>query len=150
MRAPSLKVLALTVAALGLVGFAADRVIASTPTVKGKGKVFQVLNFQDQLGAGEFISDIAVIPDNQTLVVTDIILTNGSGDVGTFALLCNEAGVGNEILVGPITIADDGTFSHSFSTGVECHEGTTMRIQIAGASATNWVVTVSGFFRKGS
>jgi len=149
MRAPSLKVLVLTLAAVGAVGFAADRVMASTPTVKGKGKVFEILNFQDQLSAGEFITDIAAVPDKEVLVVTDIVVTNASGEAGTFALLCNEVGVGNEVLLGPVTVADDGTFGHSFGTGLECHAGTTMRLQISATSALNWVVTVSGYFRKG-
>src|SRR5215470_14690042 len=115
MRLPSLKVLVITAVALGAVGLVADRVMASTPTVKGKGKVFQVVNFR---GEDTFNTNIATIPAKETMVLTDIIVSNQSGQTGEFALRCVSQ-QGQTVIMGPVVVTNDATFSHSFSCGIE-------------------------------
>jgi len=149
MRLPSLKVLAAAVLVLGLVGVVTDQVLASTPTVKGKGKVFEFVNFTDSLAANQFNSNIAIVPEKQNLVITDILVTNQSGEAGTFAIRCLD-GDENPLILAPMFVADDGIFTYSFSTGIQCTEGTTAQVTIAATTSANWHVTVSGYFRKGA
>jgi hypothetical protein len=146
MRLPSLKVLVITAIALGAVGLVADRVLASTPTVKGKGKVFQVVNFR---GEDSFNTNIVTVPEKETMVLTDIIVSNQSGQPGEFALRC-VAATGQTIILGPIVVTDDSNFAHSFSCGIECAESTIMQVTIAAAQINGWTVSGSGYLRKGN
>jgi len=151
MRLPSSKLLLVAVLAVGTLGFVASQVIASAPTVKGKGKLFTAVNFASgSTVGGQFLVDIAEVPDNQTLVITDIVVCNQSGGAGTFEIFCNAIGQAPETSFGPVLVADDGTFAHSFGTGLECPELTEARVFIEAASAVNWSVSVTGYFRKGA
>jgi hypothetical protein len=145
MRLPSLKVLVITAVALGAVGLVADRVMASTPTVKGKGKVFQVVNFRSE---DTLNTNIATIPEKQTMVLTDIIVSNQTGAPGEFAIRCL-SGAGQTLILGPVFVNDNDTFAHSFSMGIECPELTTMQVTLAGAT-NGWSVSGSGYIRKGN
>ena len=146
MRLPSLKVLVITAVALGAMGLVADRVMASTPTVKGKGKVFQVINFH---GEDAFNTNIAAIPLKQTAVLTDIIISNQSGAIGEFAIRCVSQ-AGQTVILGPVVVNDNSTFAHSFSMGIECPEETTMQVTISAAQINGWSVSGSGYLRKGN
>jgi hypothetical protein len=150
MRLPSLKLLAVTVLAVGLVGVVTDQVLASTPTIKGKGKVFQFVNFTAELS--NFNANIAVVPEKQNLVITDIMVTNLSAVTGTFGVRCLD-GDENPLILAPVFVGIDSTFVHSFSTGIQCPELTTAQVTIASDQQPtngNWKVTVSGYFRKGA
>ncbi|HEX5011934.1 MAG TPA: hypothetical protein VFY71_16190 [Planctomycetota bacterium] len=146
MRLPSLKVLVITAIALGAVGLVAGRVLASTPTVKGKGKVFQVVNFR---GEDSFNTNIVDIPEKQTMVLTDIIVSNQSGQTGEFAVRCVSE-LGQTVILGPIVVTDDSNFSHSFSCGLECPEATTMQVTLAAPQINGWTVSGTGYLRKGN
>ena len=146
MRLPSLKVLVFSAVALGAVGLVAGRVMASTPTVKGKGKVFEVVNFR---GEDTFNTNIATIPEKQTMVLTDIIVSNQSGAGGEFAVRCISAS-GQIVILGPVVVNDNSTFSHSFSCGIECPENTTMQVTLAVPQVNGWSVSGSGYLRKGN
>src|SRR5262245_40756519 len=114
MRVPSLKVLVITAVALGAVGLVADRVLASTPTVKGKGKVFTVINFH---GEDTFNTNVAAIPAKETAVLTDVIVSNQSGQPGEFAIRCVSQ-AGQTVILGPVVVPDNTAFAHSFSMGI--------------------------------
>ena len=146
MRLPSHKVLVITAVALGAMGLVADRVMASTPTVKGKGKVFQVVNFH---GEDAFNTNIAAIPAKQTMVLTDVIISNQSGSAGEFAVRCVSQS-GQTVILGPIVVNDNSSFAHSFSMGIECPEESTMQVTIAAAQISGWSVSGSGYLRKGN
>jgi hypothetical protein len=149
MRSSPVKSLALAVLAVGLVGIVTDQVLASTSTVKGKGKVFQYINFTDTLTANQFNSNIVQVPAGQVFVITDVLVTNQSGDLGTFAIRCLD-GASNPLIMAPTLVADDTSFQYAFTTGVQCTEETQAQLSIAATTSLNWSVTVSGYMRKGA
>ena len=151
MRLPSPKLLALAVLALGTVGLVAEQVIASVPTVKGKGKVFEVVNFTSSPTGQDLINDIIDVPLKQTMVVTDIIACNESAANGEFRLSCH-LGAADEVIMEKVLVPIGETFQHSFGQGIECEEGTTLRyvlLPVGGAAVTNWHITITGYLRKG-
>jgi hypothetical protein len=152
MRLPSLKLLAVAVLAVGTVGLVANQVIASVPTVKGKGKVFEVVNFTQLPTAQNLLNNVIEVPLKHTMVVTDIIACNGSAAVGEFRLSCNLSG-NDSVIMHPVIVPIDSTFQHSFGQGIECAEGTILRyvlLQEGGASVTGWRITITGYLRKGT
>ena len=48
-----------------------------------------------------------------------------------------------------LPVAADSTFSHSFSTGIECPTGTTLQV-VPSATSNNVKVAFTGYFRKGT
>lgn len=148
MRLPSTKLLAVAVLALGSLGLVAHEVAASTPTVKGKGKLFA--SFTATVSASTFINTVLEVPEKQTFVLTDLVATNTAGVSNTFSLQCQvvPGGTPHELLP-PITVPATGTWSHSFGTGLECTELETLRM-IPGDDVNTLKVVFVGYFRKGS
>jgi hypothetical protein len=150
MRFASLKLAAVAVLALGTVGLVANQVFAATPTVKGIGKVFQVVNFTASPAAGAFITQALEVPDKETMVVTDVVFSNNVATAGTIRMQC-ASGVGGPItIMAPVALATGQTFAHSFGQGIECGPGTKLVVVIEqSASALGWQITLSGYLRKG-
>ena len=146
MRLPSPKLLAVAVLALGTLGLVANEVAASTPTVKGRGKLF--LSFAEIITATAPINAVVEVPAKQVFVLTDIIATNTAGTNNTFGLRCLLAGGGTHDLLPLITVPANGTFTHSFGTGMECAELDTLRM-VPGATGATLKVVCVGYFRKG-
>jgi hypothetical protein len=148
MRVPSLKLLAVAVLGLGLVGLVTDQVLASTPTVKGKGKLFS--SFTTIITPNiTFNNDVLQVPEKQTFVLTDIIATNTGAETNGMGLLCFAPGEDAINLLPSIRVAPDATFTHTFGTGLECPELTTLRLVPEELSGTLKIVVI-GYFRKGS
>ena len=147
MRLPSLKLLAVAVLAVATVGLAANQVLASTPTVKGKGKLLS--SFAEIITATQFANPVIQVPEKQTFVLTDIVATNTAGVTNTFGLQCLMAGGGTHDLLPAITVPATGTFTHSFGTGLECAENDTLRM-VPGATGNTLKVVFVGYLRKGS
>jgi hypothetical protein len=153
MRLASLKLAAVAVLALGTVGLVANQVFAATPTVKGIGKVFQVVNFTASPSGVAFATQVLDVPDKQTMVVTDVVFCNdetgGTAAAGSASLRCGNGGTQVTILA-PVALAPGQTFAHSFGQGIECGPGTTLVIVVEGGTTVlGWHFTVSGYFRKG-
>ena len=148
MRLPSPKLLAVAVLALGTLGLVANQVAASTPTVKGKGKLFE--SFNVTVAATSFLNDVVEVPEKQTFVLTDIVATNTAGAANTFQLLCQIFGGGSHELVPSITVPANGSWSHSFGTGLECAALDKLRMVPGDDTGNTLKVVVVGYFRKGS
>lgn len=146
MRLPSMKVLAVAVLALGSLGLVASQVLASTPTVKGKGKLFE--HVHEITTASAINNDVISVPEKQTLVITDVIATNNGANANSFALRCVIEGSAVDLLP-LVDVGADSHFAHSFGTGLECAEGETLRM-VANSISADFKVTVVGYFRKGS
>jgi hypothetical protein len=147
MRRPSLKLISVLVLAVAGVGLVSDRVLASAPTVKGKGKLFLSHHQVENLTANAV--DLLEVPENQTFVLTDIICTNASANDNSIALLCVVPAVSTDNLMHQVEIAPDATFTHSFGTGLECPAGTTVRAVVTTGTAS-MRLSFTGYFRKGS
>ena len=148
MRLPSIKLLAVAVLALGSMGLVANQVFASVPTIKGKGgKVFQVVNVVLSPAGGALLGTLVDVPLKQTLVVTDVIVTNLSANAGDFQLFCSLGG--STVIMNKVLVGASGMFQHSFGQGIECTEGTKLNYGIGSGSAANWHITVTGYLRKG-
>jgi len=145
MRRPSFKLLSVLVLALAGIGLVSDRVLASTPTVKGKGKLFTVLNFNSE--AITFNVNVAVVPEKQTVVLTDIVITNTAATETQFALRCIPLEDESVQIFGPVIVPPSEQFQHAFSTGIECPEGSTLQVT---ATDNDYAVSATGYFRKGS
>ena len=148
MRRPSLKLLAVVVLVLGGIGLAADQVLASTPTVKGKGKLF-ASHHQVQNLTTSGNNDLLAVPLKQTFVLTDIICTNATVSDNNISLLCVVPAVSTDNLLHQVEMTAGSTFTHTFGTGLECPEGTTLRAVVSAGSAA-MRLTFTGYFRKGS
>jgi hypothetical protein len=156
MRLASLKLAVVAVLALGTVGLVANQVFAAVPTVKGIGKVFQVVNFTASPTGAGFVSQVVEVPDKQTMVVTDVIFCNDEPSApppSSASLRCSPTGGGSQItIMAPVTLAAGQTFSHSFGQGIECGPGTKLVVVLEQGNPSNvtgWHITVSGYLRKG-
>jgi len=148
MRRPSLKLLAVLVLAVAGVGLVTDRVLASTPTVKGKGKLFES-HHQVQNLTTNGNNDLLEVPLKQVFVLTDLICTNATANDNDLSLLCVVPAVSTDNLMHQVEIPAGSTFTHSFGTGLECPEGTTVRAVVSAGSAA-MRLSFTGYFRKGS
>ena len=145
MRFQSARRVAAATAIALLVAIVSQQLLASTPTVKGKGKVFQA--FHAIATMTTFTNNVILVPDKQTLVVTDIIVTNFSANPNEVAVRC--VGTTTVDLIPLLPVAADSTFSHSFSMGIECPTGTTLQV-VPSATSSSVKVAFTGYFRKGS
>ena len=146
MRQSSAKLLVVAVLAVGSMGLVANNVLASVSTVKGKGKVFS--HFSSIISAAAINNDVVTVPEKQTFVLTDIIVSNVSANANQFALRCL---VGADIvdLLPLVDVASGTSWQHSFNTGLECHEGETMKFVASTANASQFKAAFVGYFRKG-
>lgn len=147
MRLPSMKVLVATLLVAGSLGLVASQVLASTPTVKGKGKLFEQVH--TIVTATAVNSDAITVPEKQTLVITDVIATNNGANANAFALRCVLPPEDPVDLLPLVDVAAAGSFTHTFGTGLECSEGQTLRV-VASSTSSAFKVTIVGYFRKGS
>ncbi len=148
MRRPSHKLLAVLVLAVAGVGLVTDQVLASTPTVKGKGKLFD--SFSSIVPATTFVNLVLDVPENQTFVLTDVIAVNQGVAANAFGLQCLLAAGGTSDLLPSIPVAPDTTYAHTFGTGLECAEGDTLRMVPGDDTGGSFKVVVVGYFRKGN
>jgi hypothetical protein len=148
MRRPALKLMVVLVLAVAGVGLVSDRVLASTPTVKGKGKLFQ--SSTTIVAASSFVNIVLEVPEKQTFVITDVIAVNVGVADNSFGLQCVLAAGGTSDLLPGVPVAAGESFSHSFGTGLECAEGDTLRMVPGDDIGATFKVVVIGYYRKGS
>jgi len=140
------RIAALLVVAL-LLGIGAQQLSASAPTVKGKGKLFET--FHSIVTPSEsFNTDFVTVPDKQVLVITDIIASNQAGTANSFGLVCLIPLSETHNLLPAIEVPAEGTWQHSFGTGLECDAGHTLRL-VPSALSGDFKITFVGYYRKG-
>lgn len=135
------------VALITLTLLGAVRAGAQVPSIKGPGKkALQVIQLVQQDLPGQSDVDLYTVPEGNTFVVTDFLVSNGAAQANLVAISRSESGVLTS-LTHPILLPAQDTRSFHFASGLEFGPGTHVSV---GTGAPNQAisVTLSGYLRK--
>ncbi len=118
---------------------------ASISTIKGKGKYQSAFLFVNNNLTNATNTDAVTVPSGQTLVITDFIFSNNLNAANGLVMKKQKVDT-NTVDVIPFTgTAAAGSFSHSFSTGIEFGPGEHVLVRTVNGAGG---VSLNGYFKK--
>ena len=123
---------------------AANVAVSQVATIKGPAKVKykDPVEFLSTVNAGA-TNQVYTVPDNRTLVVTDIFVSNISTSGVINQRIIRDGDAGNAI---SISVPAESTFSHSFTQGMIFPPGSLLEARNGGGSTT--IFTITGYEYK--
>jgi hypothetical protein len=103
---------------------------AQIPTIKGKGKLKEVVELiQTQLAN---LNEVGVftVPVGRRLVITDVLIANSNGTAANFQRILRN----NTDTIGFVSVQAGDTFEHTFGTGIEFAAGDIVVVRNGGSA----------------
>lgn len=95
------------------------------PTVKGRGKLIEVVELIENLVDNLTSVSVYTVPAGRRLVITDILISNGNSSSVVAQYLLRDGAAATIY----ITVPARSTFSHTFATGIEFQAGEVVSVR---------------------